>query len=65
MEVGAGAGSITKWMAATVGERGKVVAVDLNTRFLSSVKSLNVEVIEAYILNIPLEHHSFDFVHAR
>ncbi|TAF07306.1 MAG: class I SAM-dependent methyltransferase [Nostocales cyanobacterium] len=65
LEVGAGAGSITQWMAATVGESGKVVAVDLDTRFLSNVKLLNVEVLEADIRNIPLEHHSFDLIHAR
>jgi ubiquinone/menaquinone biosynthesis C-methylase UbiE len=65
LEVGAGAGSIAKWMAATVGESGKVVAVDLDTRFLSNVKLLNVEVIEADIQNILLEHQSFDLVHAR
>jgi len=65
LEVGAGAGSITEWMAGVVGESGKVVAVDLDTRFVANIKSSNVEVLEADIRHLPLENHSFDLVHAR
>ncbi|MBW4466440.1 MAG: class I SAM-dependent methyltransferase [Pegethrix bostrychoides GSE-TBD4-15B] len=65
LEVGAGAGSITQWMAGVVGESGKVVAVDLDTRFVANLKSSNVEVLEADIRHLSLENHSFDLVHAR
>jgi ubiquinone/menaquinone biosynthesis C-methylase UbiE len=65
LEVGAGAGSITQWMAATVGEGGKVVAVDVDTRFLATIQLSNVEVLEADIRSLPLENHSFDLVHVR
>lgn len=65
LEVGAGAGSITQWMTAVVGESGKVVAVDLDTRFVVNIKSSNVEVLEADIRHVPLENHSFDLIHAR
>lgn len=65
LEVGAGAGSITQWMAAVVGQGGKVVAVDLDTRFVANIKLSNVEVLEADIRHFPVESHSFDLVHAR
>jgi ubiquinone/menaquinone biosynthesis C-methylase UbiE len=65
LEVGAGAGSITLWMAAVVGENGKVVAVDLDTRFVANIQLPNVEVLEADIRYLPLENYSFDLIHAR
>jgi SAM-dependent methyltransferase len=65
LEVGAGSGSITQWMAGVVGEDGKVVAVDVDTRFLENIQLPNVEVLEADIRSLPLENHSFDLVHAR
>jgi SAM-dependent methyltransferase len=65
LEVGAGAGSITRWLAAAVGESGKVVAVDLDTRFVANINQPNVEVLEADIRHLPLENHSFDLIHAR
>lgn len=65
LEVGAGAGSITQWMAGVVGESGQVVAVDLDTRFVAHLESSNVEVLEGDIQRLPLEKQSFDLVHAR
>lgn len=65
LEVGAGAGSITQWLAAAVGENGKVVAVDLDSRFIANIQLPNVEILEADIRQLSLEHHSFDLVHAR
>lgn len=65
LEVGAGAGSIIRWMAEIVGEDGKIIAVDLDTQFISNIELPNVEVLEADIRYIPLERHSFDLIHAR
>lgn len=65
LEVGAGAGSITRWMAEVVGEDGKVIAVDLDTQFIANIELPNVEVLEADIRHVPLERHSFDLIHAR
>lgn len=65
LEVGAGAGSITQWMAGAVGESGQVVAVDLDTRFVANLEARNVEVLEGDIQHLPLESHSFDLVHTR
>ncbi len=65
LEVGAGAGSITQWLATVVGEQGKVVAIDLDTRFVSQLRSPNVEILQADIRHPPLESHAFDLIHAR
>jgi ubiquinone/menaquinone biosynthesis C-methylase UbiE len=65
LEVGAGAGSMTRWLAAAVGENGKVVAVDLDTRFVANINQLNVEVLEADVRHLLLENNSFDLIHAR
>jgi ubiquinone/menaquinone biosynthesis C-methylase UbiE len=65
LEVGAGAGSIAQWMAEVVGENGKVVAVDLNTRFLAKIQRSNIEVIEDDIRYLTLESQSFDLIHVR
>ncbi|CAN1209629.1 Methyltransferase type 11 [Tumidithrix helvetica PCC 7403] len=65
LEVGAGAGSIAKWMAEVVGANGEVVAVDLDTRFLTDIRLPNVRIIEGDIRDLPLEVSSFDLIHAR
>ncbi|MBW4457830.1 MAG: class I SAM-dependent methyltransferase [Nostoc indistinguendum CM1-VF10] len=65
LEVGAGAGSIIRWMAEIVGEDGKVIAVDLDTQFIANIELPNVEVLKADIRHVPLERHSFDLIHAR
>lgn len=65
LEVGAGAGSIMRWMAEKVGERGKVVAVDLNTRFIATSNLSNVEVREGDIRDLASENYAFDLIHTR
>src|SRR5688572_8886873 len=65
LEVGAGAGSIAKWMVDTVGESGHVIAVDMNAQFLSESGSASFEVCEADIRTATLNSESFDLVHAR
>lgn len=73
LEVGAGAGSITRWLSTQVGSSGKVVAVDLNTRLITGELSLesfkntfqNIDIIEADIRHLEQEEHRFDLIHAR
>ncbi|MDJ0515897.1 MAG: class I SAM-dependent methyltransferase [Trichodesmium sp. MO_231.B1] len=65
LEVGAGAGSIAQWLATIVGESGKVVAVDIDTRFSANVQSSNLEVLQADVRHLALENQSFDLIHAR
>ena len=65
LEVAAGAGSITRWLAGRVGPSGSVLATDLDLKFLGDVDLPNVEVRKHDILNDDLPDGSFDLVHAR
>jgi SAM-dependent methyltransferase len=64
LEVGAGIGSIARWLGDRVGARGHVVATDIDVRHLDSLGS-NVEVRQHDIVRDPLEEGSFDLVHTR
>jgi ubiquinone/menaquinone biosynthesis C-methylase UbiE len=44
LEVGPGAGSLMQWMGERVGPSGKVVALDLSTRFLPARHPDHVEI---------------------
>jgi SAM-dependent methyltransferase len=65
LEVGAGAGSVARWLSQRVGPAGKVVAADLDVRFLSDISAQNVEVRRCDITRDPIEPSSYDLVHAR
>jgi 2-polyprenyl-3-methyl-5-hydroxy-6-metoxy-1,4-benzoquinol methylase len=65
LEVGAGAGSIMKWMSSIVGAEGRVTAVDIDTRFVADTSLSNVEIIQADINQLTLANNSFDLIHAR
>jgi SAM-dependent methyltransferase len=64
LEVGAGAGSVAGWLSATVGAGGRVLATDVDVRFLGRLGG-NVEVVRHDITCDPLEQGAFDLVHAR
>ena len=65
LEVGFGAGGIALWLADTVGSTGRVVATDLDPRFLDGHGRANLEVRKHDILTDPLEEAAFDVAHAR
>jgi SAM-dependent methyltransferase len=65
LEVGAGAGSITRWLAKTAGPTGRVLAMDTNTRFLKDLDDAPVEVVEADIRTAALAAETFDLAHTR
>jgi 2-polyprenyl-3-methyl-5-hydroxy-6-metoxy-1,4-benzoquinol methylase len=65
LEVGAGHGSIVRWLAEQVGSQGWVVATDLNPRFLTEIELPNVEVRQHDIRTDPLEAGMYDLVHCR
>ena len=65
LEVGAGAGSIAQWLSNRVGATGKVVATDLNTKFLNLIHAPNLEIRQHNILKDELEEGQFDLVHCR
>jgi SAM-dependent methyltransferase len=65
LEIGAGAGSIVRWLSEAVGPRGGVTAVDLDCRFLRDLSCANVQIVEGDFNQISLPPKSFDLVHAR
>jgi SAM-dependent methyltransferase len=65
LEIGAGAGSIAKWLCARVGPSGKVIATDLQTKFLEAIDCSNLAVRKHDITKDDLETDSFDLVFAR
>ena len=65
LEVGAGAGSIAAWLCRRVRPQGKVVATDLQTKFLEAIDASNLEVRKHDISKDELEPDAFDLVMAR
>ena len=64
-EVGAGAGSIAIWLAERVGRSGRVVATDVDTRFIAHLRRDGLEIRRHDILAGPVEANAFDLVHTR
>jgi SAM-dependent methyltransferase len=65
LEVGAGAGSIARWLCERVGPTGRVVATDLDTDFLETLTEENLEVRRHDIVSDHLETAAFDLIHSR
>jgi SAM-dependent methyltransferase len=65
LEVGAGEGSIARWLSAAVGPTGRVVATDIDTRFLDHLSGTRVEVARLDVTSDAIEPDAFDLVHAR
>src|SRR5438128_2058560 len=61
LDVGAGGGSIARWLRDRVGPDGSVVAVDLDTRFFET----GIEARRLDILADELERDAYDLVHCR
>ncbi|HEX8648103.1 MAG TPA: methyltransferase domain-containing protein [Thermoleophilaceae bacterium] len=65
LEVGAGSGTIASWLCSRVGPTGRVVATDVDTRFLERIDHPNLEVRLHDVTSDPLEEGRYDLVHAR
>jgi SAM-dependent methyltransferase len=65
LEVGAGSGSIARWLAAQAGAEGEVLATDISTKHLQGIERPGLEVREHDILSDELPTEHFDLVHAR
>jgi SAM-dependent methyltransferase len=65
LEVGAGAGSVTRMLSELAGPTGQVMAFDLDPRFLTDLNLDNVTVRRHDILTDDLEQHGYDLVHCR
>lgn len=64
LEIGAGAGSIAYWMADRVPD-GRVVAVDIDTRYIDSHRAPNLDVQRVDVVAEDFPAGSFDLIHAR
>jgi len=65
LEVGAGGGSIARWLADRVAPAGRVVAIDLDTRHLEALDDSRIEIWR-HDVSTPLPNEGpFDLVHAR
>jgi len=65
LEIGAGGGSMTEWMCRQVGSKGRVVATDLQTKFLQAIDSSNLKVRQHDITTDGMEPGAFQLVFAR
>ncbi len=53
LEVGAGRGSMARWLAQQVGEQGRVVATDVDTTYLERLTIPNLDIRRHNILSDP------------
>jgi len=65
LEAGGGGGSIASWLCARVGVTGRVLATDLDPRFLQELSYENLEVRRHDIRSEGLPQEQFDLAHAR
>ncbi|MBB5936976.1 class I SAM-dependent methyltransferase [Streptomyces zagrosensis] len=65
LEVGAGSGSIARWLGERVGPTGRVLAADLEIGRLEALRAPHVEVAKIDIRTEELPAASFDVVHSR
>jgi ubiquinone/menaquinone biosynthesis C-methylase UbiE len=63
-DVGSGAGTVVAWMADQVGPTGRVVSLDVDTRFQPPGAGV-VEVRQIDVTGEPIGTDEFDVVHAR
>ena len=64
LEIGAGAGSILRWLGNRVGPSGLAVGLDKNTTYLHDFTSPPFQLHTGTILEVDLPH-SFDLIHGR
>lgn len=64
LEIGAGAGSIARWMTEQVGATGSVVAIDKDTSHLQALDDTHCEIIQGDFLHLPF-NIPFDVIHCR
>jgi SAM-dependent methyltransferase len=66
LELGAGAGSVARWMADEVGPTGAVTAVDRDASQLQSLREIpHVSVVEDDLTTMSFPDATFDVIHSR
>ena len=63
-DVGSGAGTVAAWLAEQVGPSGRVVSIDIDTRFQPPSHGV-IEVRSQDVTREPIGDAEFDLVHAR
>jgi ubiquinone/menaquinone biosynthesis C-methylase UbiE len=63
-DIGSGAGLIAAWMAEQVGPNGRVLSLDVDTRFQAPSAGV-IEVRATDVTSTPIGRDEFDLVHAR
>ncbi len=64
LELGAGAGSMLRWLGQRVGPAGLAVGVDKNTSFLKDFTDTPFQIYKGTFLEVDLPY-SFDLIHGR
>lgn len=64
-EVGAGGLALSAWMAQQTGDAGRVLATDLDTRWMGSQPVKGLEVLRHDVVADPPPTGPFDLIHAR
>src|SRR2546429_2842545 len=59
LDVGAGGGSVARWLVDAVGPTGRVVATDIDTRFIDTIDAPNFTARRHDVVNEPLEEDAF------
>jgi SAM-dependent methyltransferase len=65
LEVGAGSGSVARWLAGKVGPEGSVLATDIDPRWVDTGGLPQVQVAQHDIVADPLPSAEFNLIHAR
>ncbi|SFS79868.1 methyltransferase domain-containing protein [Saccharopolyspora flava] len=65
LEVGAGSGTVVRWLVDRVGATGRVVATDLVPKWVRAIEAPNLEVLEHDLVADPLEDSAHDLIHVR
>lgn len=68
LEIGAGDGSVARWIAEKVGAAGRVLATDIDVRFVLEDRSTNPANMDVRVHDIVtgnLPEGAFDLIHAR
>ncbi len=64
-EVGAGGGSIARWLAERVGSTGSVLATDLDLRWIPASSLSSLTIARHDVAHDPIPFDTYDLVHAR
>ena len=65
LEIGAGTGSMARWLSEEVGPKGRVLATDLSLSLMEGLEAANLELRRHDILADPMPDEEFDLIHCR